>query len=238
MGRAFSLLLIVGCVAGAFYGANWVLTDPKTPLPRQWNPVQPLLVSDPITPVTRLKLANTLASDQACLSVLATAQVQATARPDLVDSQVCHIKGRTTLGGLGEVRVRPVETRCETALRMAMWVEHGLQPAARNIFGQPLGTIDHFSSYNCRAIRTTQGDTNKMSTHATADAIDISGFRLADGQRISLLKDWDGSSENQTFLRAARDTACTWFGTTLGPDYNRLHRDHFHLQNTGRGTCR
>ena len=77
-----------------------------------------------------------------------------------------------------------------------------------------------------------------MSTHATASAIDISGFDLTDGTRIRLLKDWDESDAKAQFLRDVRDTPCDWFGTTLGPDYNAAHADHFHLQNWGWGTCR
>jgi hypothetical protein len=77
-----------------------------------------------------------------------------------------------------------------------------------------------------------------MSSHATADAIDISGFVLEDGTRISLLQDWDGETRKAAFLRRANRTACTWFRLTLGPEYNSLHADHFHLQHSGFGLCR
>jgi len=55
---------------------------------------------------------------------------------------------------------------------------------------------------------------------------------------MTLIGGWDGAPEEQAFLRAARDGACRWFATTLGPDYNALHADHFHLQSRGWGTCR
>lgn len=77
-----------------------------------------------------------------------------------------------------------------------------------------------------------------MSTHATADAIDITGFGLADGREISLIDDWDGDDAKAAFLRAARESACRWFVTVLSPDYNALHADHFHLQSKGWGACR
>jgi len=179
-----------------------------------------------------------LANNQSCLNILARAQVDADALPSLINSDVCHIKGRINLRGVGQITLQPVETRCETSLRIAMWAQHGLQPAAEEIYGQKLKQIDHFSSYNCRPIRTSNGDSTRMSTHATADAIDISGFRLADGRRITLKADWNGSEKDQQFLRAARDSSCEWFQTTLGPDYNALHADHFHLQNSGWGTCK
>ncbi len=68
-----------------------------------------------------------------------------------------------------------------------------------------------------------------MSQHATANALDISGFDLADGQKIRLRSDWDGSEAEQAFLRAARDSACDWFRMVLSPDYNAAHHDHFHV---------
>jgi hypothetical protein len=37
---------------------------------------------------------------------------------------------------------------------------------------------------------------------------------------------------------AVRDSACVWFKTALGPEFNDLHKDHFHLQSRGFGTCR
>ena len=78
-----------------------------------------------------------------------------------------------------------------------------------------------------------------MSTHATADAIDITGFTLEDGRKITLLEGWDSEDPAVSgFLRDVRDSACDWFRVTLGPDYNALHADHFHLQNTGWGACR
>jgi len=77
-----------------------------------------------------------------------------------------------------------------------------------------------------------------MSLHATAEAIDIGGFELTNGRRISLLADWNGEQDAQSFLREAKNGACKWFATTLGPDYNSLHADHFHLQSRGWGLCR
>ena len=77
-----------------------------------------------------------------------------------------------------------------------------------------------------------------MSSHATAEAIDIRGVVLANGQRLDLLENWQGESTEAQFFRALRDGACRWFMTVLGPEFNRLHADHFHFQSTGWGACR
>jgi len=131
-----------------------------------------------------------------------------------------------------------VRTDCATALRVAMWEHHALQPIARRQLGTELTVLNDIGSYNCRAMRTSDGQTSRWSSHATAAAIDITGFRFADGTRISLIRDWDDADNAAAFLRAARDGACKWFPLTLSPDYNELHNDHFHLQASGWRLCR
>ncbi len=232
--RGLAAFFVVGLLG---FGGYQLVMHPDTPLPQQWNPARPLAVSDPVTPLTTWKLNRAVADTTTCLAAIdgfASLQVMT----DLEDSGQCGIAGRVDLRGVGQSRLVPFETRCAIALRMAMWERHGLQPAARDIMGTALSRVEHFGSYSCRTMRTTAGGTSRMSTHATADAIDISGFGFADGRRISLLRDWDGADADAAFLRAARDSACDWFRLTLSPDYNALHADHFHLQSTGWGLCR
>jgi hypothetical protein len=114
------------------------------------------------------------------------------------------------------------------AARLYLWEVHSLQPAARRHLGSTVARIAHYDSYACRPIRTMAGPSGRMSQHATANAVDISGFTLADGRRITLTADWDRAGPEAVFLRAARDGLCDWFNMVLSPDYNRLHADHFH----------
>lgn len=218
-------------------GVWQLLTHPKSPLPAEWNPVRPLQVNDPFTPLTPWKLSRALATRGACLAALKTGAVF-DRLPDLEDREACHIRPQVVLRNAGAARVVPLKTRCQTALRLAMWEHHGIRPAAERHLKTELKEIKHLSSYNCRQMRTTDGSIPRMSTHATADAIDISGFVLADGNTLSLIKDWDKTGPRAAFLRDVRDSACEWFRVTLGPEYNALHADHFHLQHTGFGLCR
>lgn len=229
--------LLCFIIGGIAFGAWQVVVHPNTPLPNAWNPKQPLAVSDPVTNLTAWKLQRALSDDATCLAALETG-AQAQQKPALIESPQCGIDPQVTLTGAAGAQITPVNTRCQTALRLAMWVEHGLQPAAREIFDQEIARIEHFSSYACRAMRTTSGETSQMSSHATAEAIDISGFVLSDGTRLSLLRDWDGDIAKAAFLRRANRSACTWFRLTLGPEYNSLHADHFHLQHSGFNLCR
>ena len=124
---------------------------------------------------------------------------------------------------------------CPLAERFSAWARFGVDRAARQILGSPLVRIETMGSYSCRNI----GGSSRRSAHATAEAIDVGAFVLADGRRISLVDDWDGGTRaERRFLRVVHDSACKRFGTVLGPDYNSAHRDHFHLERTGRSFCR
>lgn len=224
-------------IGGLIWGGYQALYHPATPLPRGWNPVVPLAVDDDVTPLTPWKLEQALATPEACFATLGTAASYAQ-MPDYEVTENCHIRGRLDLAGVAGARMEPLQTRCAIALRMAMWATHDLAPRARDMFNADLTQIDQIGSYNCRQIRTANGPSNRWSTHATADAIDITGFRLSDGTRMRLIDDWGDAGPKGAYLSAARDSACEWFRVTLSPEYNSLHADHFHLQSRGWGLCR
>lgn len=119
-------------------------------------------------------------------------------------------------------------------MAFAIFEHHGLQPAAQAVYGQPVVGIEHYGSYACRNIAGSQ----RRSQHATANALDIAGFRLADGRRITLARDWNGDEREQRFLRLVREAACKPFNTVLGPEYNAAHRDHLHLDMGRARICR
>jgi len=232
--RAFVVLTIVA----AALGADLLLRHPATPLPRAWNPAEPLRLGDPPTWLTGFKLSRAARDPASCLAILTEAGIVAEPLPDMSESAGCEIRQRVRLARLTQAQLTPVETRCDLALHLAMWERHGLQPAARASFGEPVAEIEHYSSYSCRAMRTGREGSERMSKHATAEAIDIAGFRLQSGRRILLREGWEAPAEEAAFLRRARDSACAWFATTLGPDCNGLHADHFHLQPRGWWICR
>lgn len=142
---------------------------------------------------------------------------------------------RFAAGGARPVDYRPEDAAmaCPVAAALAVWEWQVVQPAARRHFGAKVTGIDHLGTYNCR--RLYGRETGAYSEHATANAIDIAGFRLADGRRVRVVRDWDGDDPAAAaFLRDVRDGACRLFSTVLGPDYNAAHRDHFHLDQAAR----
>ena len=234
---------IFGTLSGAFTlasvmtaGLVLLIWHPETPLAPEWNPIEPLDVRATVTPVTHWKLDRST-TGLACHGALASSGASFSILDDFEETQVCHIRDRLNISTLSDVAIDPLDTRCITALLTALWVEHGLKPAAAKHLDSPIARLNQIGSYNCRPIRTMAGTGTRMSTHSTASAIDITGVTLKNGQRIRLIDDW-GDGDEGAFLKEARDTACDWFGTTLGPDFNALHADHFHLQVRGRGLCR
>ena len=111
-----------------------------------------------------------------------------------------------------------------------------VRPAARKFFGQEVVKIETFGTYSCRNIYG--GRSGRLSQHAYSNAIDVSGFVLADGRRIMLDGGWKGDRASQDFLRALHSSACRRFGTVLSPDYNAAHYNHFHMDMSGNGFCR
>lgn len=222
--------IVVGVAAFA------LMSHPRSPLPPEWSPAVPLEIGAPVTLLTKWKVRAAM-TGQACVAALQRAETDVTALPPLAESEQCGIDNRVRVARLSDVHMTPVEMDCALALRMALWVEHGLQDVAVETLGTRLQRLEHFSSYSCRTIRTGYGPSTRMSHHATGEAIDIAGAVTADGRRTTLLDDWGKGAEG-AFWRAARDSACRFFSTTLGPDYNALHADHFHLQARGWGTCR
>ena len=136
--------------------------------------------------------------------------------------------GPLAVGNLGPLA-------CGAANRFAGWARYGVDRAAQQILGSPLVRIETMGSYNCRNV----AGSDRRSAHATANAIDISAFVLADGRRITVTGDWHGGTpEERRFLTAIHSSACKRFGTVLGPAYNAAHRDHLHLELSGSAFCR
>lgn len=197
-----------------------------------------LSLGDPIGPFTGIKLATLTDEPQRCRTLLSDAGL---AEMPFEQAPPAEPRCRFTDG----VRIRPESARsiayspgglvtsCPVAASLALWERDVVQPAARRHFGERLARIDHAGSFNCRRLYgRTEG---RFSEHATADAVDILGFRLADGRRVSVLRDWRGDPEEAAFLHDVRDGACDLFATVLGPDYNAAHADHFHLDQAVRG---
>ena len=200
-------------------------------------PWTPLDLSAPTGLFTGRKLTALTEDFPQCRAVLAAAGVRHTALPARTDGQCGYADGvRFASGGARTIAYTPagLGIACPVAAALAKWEWDVVQPAAQRLFASPVVAIDHFGSYSCRRIYGR--DAGTWSEHSTADAVDIAGFRLADGTRITVARDWAGTGPKATFLRSVRNGACDLFATTLSPDYNAAHADHLHLDQANGGS--
>lgn len=114
---------------------------------------------------------------------------------------------------------------CTTARALKSWVDKGMKPAIKRR-GGGVSSIRVVAHYACRTRNNQAGA--KISEHGRGRAIDIAGFTLKDGRKISVLDGW-GTARDGKALREMHKAACGPFGTVLGPNANRFHRDHFHF---------
>ena len=98
--------------------------------------------------------------------------------------------------------------------------------------------LGDMGTYDCRNIVGNPLWKGLRSQHATANAIDISGFTLADGRSISVLKDWKGEGKDAEFLHEVHRRSCRYFRVALGPNFNVAHANHFHFDRGLMWTCR
>lgn len=201
-------------------------------------PWMPLDLGQPVGMFTGRKLTALTQDRTQCLGLLDRAGIRYTALPARSDGAQCGYDDavRFTAAGARAIGYRPATlgVSCPVAASLALWEWDAVQPAARELLGSEVVAIDHLGSYNCR--RISRRSTSDWSEHARANAVDIAAFRLKDGRRISVLRDWKDQGAKGQFLRRVRDQACDLFATTLSPDYNAAHADHFHLDQAYRGS--
>lgn len=208
-------------------------------VPREWNPFAPLRIQDPLTPVTGWKLTRLEQDRQGCLTALATwpdDTLEYQALDDYTPVQSCPLTNVVRVSATGVEFNHGFVATCPLALDWLMFEHHRLQPAARQMLGSPVARVEHYGSFSCRNIYGRKNA--RRSAHASAEALDVAAFTLADGREISVLDDWQAESNSGDFLREIHSGACRSFSTVLGPDYNAAHANHFHLAINGFSLCR
>lgn len=221
-------LLLAGCSAVPHSSAPQKQTERHRDIPQS-------------RPTTATPVFSARPSDQQCLATLGQAGVSFTPLPDRYLEEGCTNLGTVQMRALAGdelplqiANIGPVT--CPVSAAFAAWARFGVDRAARSILGSGIVSIQTMGSYSCRNV----AGSSRRSAHASAAAIDIAGFVLADGRRISVKEGWQGTKAQREFLRTVQASACRRFATVLGPDYNTAHEDHLHLEGVidGKSFCR
>lgn len=219
----------------ALAAAWWRKPDVGALVPEAWKPWTPLDVRAAPDRFTRTKLARLADDPLACLAALSDAGGAYRLLPERDLGPGCAQRNALQVRRSG-VRAEPFVLSCRAAVSLALWERHVLQPAARRHFGTRAARLEHYGSYACRNVYGRA--TARRSQHATADALDVAAIVLADGRRLRVLDDWNAEGARAAFWRDLHAGACRHFDTVLGPDYNRAHRDHLHLDRGPYRLCR
>ena len=171
-------------------------------------------------------------AENLCLSrglVKASAYIEL--EPEINGPGICGLTHPFKVSALGNGAVsvaKPVTVDCSMIPALEAWLAEVVQPSAQARLGSDVAEIEAFGGYSCRSVDNISGA--RLSEHSFGNAIDIAGFRLADGREISIVRDWrKAETQEAAFLRDIHGGACQHFTTVLGPGADIFHYNHFHL---------
>jgi hypothetical protein len=198
-------------------------------VPQRYSPFAPITLAERPTWFVDFRLAALRRNPQACRETLVEPHIEATPIPDKPIANGCGWENAVRIGKVGGAELGASQLTCEAAAALALWVEHEVQPVALDVFGARVVRLQDMGTYSCRNIIGNKKWTGMRSQHALANAVDIGGFTLDNGETISVARDWKGKDRKARFLREVHDRACRYFRVTLSPDFNAAHWNHFHL---------
>lgn len=182
----------------------------------------------------RLELNTVSVDGNSCVQMLARGGLHHTRLRDRYFAPGCNYKA--VVASQPAVPFRPgLTATCGLTAALA-WYEREVNEIAARTLQAKVVRIDHVGTYVCRNVNRSED--GMRSEHATANAIDITAFRLSNGKVVSVTRDWKKQTPEGKFLREAHDAACDLFNVVLGPDYNKAHATHFHLDLGSYRACR
>ena len=206
--------------------------------PARLSLIWPIDLGKPASWFVDRRLAE-LGGDRAlCTAVLIAPHVAATPVADATNADGCGWHNGMRVASVGGARLTVDKLTCELTAALGLWLIHEVQPEAQRRLGSAVVAVRHAGGYACRNIQGSAQHRHLRSEHASANALDIKGFTLADGREISVLRHWLGEGPEAKFLHQIHARACPYFRVAIGPAYNAAHRDHFHYDRGRFRTCR
>lgn len=168
---------------------------------------------------------------QVACPALMQGKVEGKALPPIHEGQ-CGLQSPLAISAVAaNGRSIPLSTTITTDCGMATALPDWVAEVDSYVFAHDkarLEAINVSTNYECRNV--DHAKSGNLSFHAFADALDIMGFALSDGRKISIAPGFNGTPEQgRDILHFARDAACTHFMTVLSPDADSFHQDNMHL---------
>jgi hypothetical protein len=179
----------------------------------------------PAPSATSPALAPSLLGKQ-CLDDISARGVSYRVAAVPVTTGACSVENPVQVTGTAVPWNQPAVMSCGLADRMDRFLVEAAEPLARRYFATDIVRLDHFGAYSCRPVAGMAG---RLSEHAAGRAIDVSGFLLKDGARVSVEQDWTAPGPKSEFLHALAKRACDYFNLVLTPDSDKYHYNHLHL---------
>ena len=163
-----------------------------------------------------------------CHLDLARERIQFRRLPDQRFAGGCSAIGAVLLVDMGTPAAGLRAMTCPLARQFARWSRESLQPAADQWLRTRVVRIETFGTYACRTRDNIPGE--RLSQHAFSNAVDVSGFVLADGRRITVELGWrNGDERVRRFFRQIFQGGCRRFNIGLSPDSDHYHYNHMHF---------
>jgi hypothetical protein len=195
-------------------------SEVPTPPPRPRDLVQP-------APAVASPKPETVAEESACQQRLVKLGVRFEPLPAIADGQ-CGAPHPVRVSHLPDsFEVTPPATlTCRVVETLSRWAKEVVAvEAARHLEALPT-RIAIGTSYECR--NQNRQASGKLSEHAFANAIDISGFEFKSRKAVQI-GDHPADTPDALFQAAVRTQACPYFTTVLGPGSDAAHATHLHF---------
>jgi hypothetical protein len=207
-------------------------------LPPALSPLPAVDLSAPNAWFVDWRIAELKRDRALCSRVLRPPVIAASAVSDNPIKAGCGWENAVRISNAGGASLSVGTVSCEVAAGIAMWMAHEVQPLALEILGARVTSVQHLGTYACRNVLGRKMWRDVRSEHASANALDVSGFTLSDGRQVTVVRHWSGSGREAQFLREIHARACRYFRVAIGPEFNALHRDHFHYDRGFLSRCK